>query len=470
MVTDLKWTTVTSQEVEQAKFRLEASVFNVEAKKAKEDLKRCKFPVVPLCGNNGIATAYHRLRFRRVFVDKSDLPIFQPSQITDTNPKPELFISQHTKTNIDALRVKRNQILMTCSGTIGKLTLVSETLENKIFSHDLLRIAAINPDDTGLIYAYIKTKTGQLVLTTNNYGAVIQHIEPEHLDNFQIPYPSEKIRKSINEKILKSFELRDKSNKLLIESEQLLIGTLKLPVIEKLKPEFFNSDFAVQNYSVPVNQLDERFDGSYHLPIVNSIIDYLLDNAEKILPLGSKELTNEVFLPGRFKRVYVDADNGKVFFGGKQIYEIDPSNKKYLSLTQHGSRIAKELLLHENMLLVTRSGTVGRVNIVPKHFENWIANDHIQRVTPKDKDIAGYLYVWLNSDYGRILIERFIYGAVVDEIDDNHLSRVPVPIIKDKAVLKKINDLALEANKLRSEAYYLEQAAIEEVNEKVIFA
>ena len=36
--------------------------------------------------------------------------------------------------------------------------------------------------------------------------------------------------------------------------------------------------------------------------------------------------------------------------------------------------------------------------------------------------------------------------------------------------MKKINDLALEANKLRSEAYYLEQEAINEMNEKVIFA
>lgn len=470
MVIELKWTTVTSTEVEQAKYRLEASVFNVEAKKAKEDLKRCKFPVVPLCGTNGIATAYHRLRFKRVFVEKSDLPIFQPSQITDTKPTPELFISAHTKTDINSLRVKRNQILMTCSGTIGKITLVSDTLENKIFSHDLLRIAAINPVDTGLIYSYFKTQTGQLVLITNNYGAVIQHIEPEHLDDLQIPYPSEKIRKSINDKILKSFELRDKSNNLLDEAEQLLIKALKLPPTDKMKVENISSEFDVQNYSIPLNQLDERLDGSYHIPIVNSIIDCLLDNADKILPLGNNDLTSKIFLPGRFKRVYVEPGNGKVFFGGKQILEIDPSNKKYLSLTLHGNRIAKELLLYENMILVTRSGTVGRVNIVPKHFHSWVANDHILRATPKSKDVAGYLYVWLNSEYGKILIQRFIYGAVVDEIDDNHLSKVPVPILKDKSLMKKINDLALEANKLRSEAYYLEQSAIEQVDKEVIFA
>ena len=468
MVTELKWTSVTSKEVEQAKFRLEASVFNVEAKKAKEDLKQCKFPIVTLCGRNGIATAYHRLRFRRVFVEKSDLPIYQPSQITDTKPKPELFISHHTKTNINALRVRRNQILMTCSGTIGKITLVSETLNNKIFSHDLLRITAINPDDTGLIYAYIKTKTGQLVLTTNNYGAVIQHIEPEHLDNFQIPYPSEIIRKSINEKIIKSFELRDKSNKLLDEAEQFLIKALKLPAIENLKPNFFNPNIAVQNYSIPLYQLDERFDGSYHVPIVKAIIDCLLDNASRILPLGNSELTSQIILPGRFKRHYVDESQGTVFLGGKQIFELDPYGKKYLSVKLHGSRIEKQLFLHENMIAITCSGTIGRVNLIPKHWESWTMSQHVLRAVPKDRDIAGYLYVWLNSEYGRILIERYIYGAVVDEIDDKHLSKVPIPIITDKLLLKKINDLALEANRLRSDAYYYEQSAIEEVNEKVI--
>lgn len=470
MVNNLQWTSVTSNEVEESNFRLEASVFNVDAKKAKEDLANCRFPVFPLCGPNGIATAYHRLRFKRVFVEKSEMPIFQPSQITDINPKPELYISQHTKTNIESLRVHRNQILMTCSGTIGKATLVSKTLDNKIFSHDLLRVTANDSVDTGLIYAYLKTKTGQLVLTTNNYGAVIQHIEPEHLNNFSLPYPSLEIRESINEKIHDSFEYRDYSNTMLEQAEQLLINALKLPPLEKIKVDMFCSNYDIQNYIVPLNLLNDRLDGSYHIPLAHAIIDYLLDNTEKLLPLGSNELTSKIFLPGRFKRIYVSSENGKVFFGGKQIFEIDPSNKKYLSISKHGKRIQEELLLHENMILVTRSGTIGRVNIVPKHWENWVANDHIIRISPKNNDLSGYIYIWLNSDHGRVLIERHTYGSVVDEIDNTHLAKVPVPILKDSNLMQKINDLALQANKLRSEAYYLEQEAIRQINEEVIFS
>jgi len=116
------------------------------------------------------------------------------------------------------------------------------------------------------------------------------------------------------------------------------------------------------------------------------------------------------------------------------------------------------------MIAITRSGTIGRVNLVPKHMENWIYSEHIIRVIPASSDIAGYLYIWLNTDYGRAMIERYSYGAVIKEIDHKQLATMPIPVINDKQKTKKINDLAIEANRLRSEAYYLEQEAIEDVN------
>ena len=77
--------------------------------------------------------------------------------------------------------------------------------------------------------------------------------------------------------------------------------------------------------------------------------------------------------------------------------ELDPNNKKYLSLTQHGDRIKGELTLRENVTLITCSGTIGKVAIVPKHWDGWTANQHIIRVVPSNDEIAGYLYAWLSS-------------------------------------------------------------------------
>ena len=74
--------------------------------------------------------------------------------------------------------------------------------------------------------------------------------------------------------------------------------------------------------------------------------------------------------------------------------------------------------IHTNSTLITRSGTIAKVTIVPKHWEGWIPNEHVIRVAPSNDKIAGYLYAWLSSNYAYPLIIRYIYGAVVDEIND----------------------------------------------------
>lgn len=104
-----------------------------------------------------------------------------------------------------------------------------------------------------------------------------------------------------------------------------------------------------------------------------------------------------------------------------------------------------------------------------KHWEDWAINQHVLRIIANN-DITGYIFSWLNSDYGKGLICRNIYGSVVDEITDKHLANVNIPLLKNKDTQTKINSLVLEANKKRYEAYVLEQKAIKMVNEKVIYA
>ncbi|MBF0553025.1 MAG: restriction endonuclease subunit S [Nitrospirae bacterium] len=467
---DLSWSTVSLSEVIERDCRLEASVYNIEGKHAREVLKKNRWKNKTVSGENGLATVYHRPRFKRIFVEKSDFPIYQPSQVNEIYPKPYLYISEMTETDIESLRVTKNQILMTCSGTIGNCTLVSRTLNGCILSHDLLRIKAKDGHDTGYIYTFLKTKTGRTLVNTNNYGAVVEHIEPAHLANIPIPDAPIAIRKEIDCLIIKSFELRDESNDLIDEAHKLMIPELKLPPIEKIRPIYYDKTAEFKNYTVKLSRLNNRLDSSYHIPIVDSIMGILKETAGEITTLGDNRISKEIMLPGRFKRVYVIEGQGVVFFGGKQLHELDPSNNKYLSLTHHASRIKKELTIKENFILVTRSGTIGRITIVPKHWENWIASEHIIRIVPLDKSIAGYVYCWLSSDYGYELIKRFTYGSVVDEIDDTHMSQVQIPLLKNKTIQEKINTLVLTANQKRYEAYILEQKAIMSMNDAVIFA
>lgn len=468
--TPLKFCTVSLSEVISRGKRLEASVFDVDAKQARSIIEHCIYSTTRVGGIYGLADSYVCGRFKRIWVSKSDLPIFQPSSITDVHPNPDGYISHKTQTNIEALRVHTGQILMTCSGSIGKVAYVSRTLDNKIFSHDLLRINCKNPIDTGYVYAYLKTSIGNKILLTNSYGAVITHIEPEHLATIPIPDAPEDIKKRINDLIVQSYELRDESNDLIDEATSLLVRELHLPDIHELETNLYKKDAGVKTFNVKLSHLSGRLDASYHVPIVDAIVNHIKQYAAEVTTVGDSRVSKDVILPGRFKRVYVEEGYGRVFIGGKQLYELDPTNKKYLSLVHHGDRIAKQLELHEGMTLITCSGTIGKVNLVGKHWENWTANQHIIRVVPANRDIAGYLSVFLASEYGNPLITHHTYGSVVDEIDDRHVSSIPFPLLKDKSVQQHINDVALKANEKRYEAYMKEQEALQIIDEEVIYA
>lgn len=468
----LKWCSVSLSEVVSRGKRLEASVFDIEAKQAWLQVSEGKYGAVTLGGDSGIIeAAYYPGRFKRIYCDKGNgEAFFLPSQMSDIYPRAEKYISVLTKCNISELRLKPNTLLLTRSGTIGSVSCVSKTTEGKVYSDDVIRVTFKEYYDLGFVYVFLRSKVGNTILTTNGYGAVITHLEPEHLATVPIPNAPIELRKKIHNLIVRSFELRDESNDLTDQATALLIEELQLPSISDFDVRLYKKDVPVDTFSVKLSDIAGRLDASYHVPIVDAITRHLQKHAAEITTIGDSRISSEVLLPGRFKRVYVDEGYGHVLFGGKQIYELDPSGKKYLSHSKHNERIMRELLITENTTLITRSGTIGKVALVPKHWENWVASEHVIRILPANNDIAGYLNVFLSSEYGHQLITHFTYGSVVDEIDDNHVRAIPIPLLKNQVVQKQINDLALEANRKRYEAYRLEQEALQIMDTEVICA
>lgn len=465
----LKWCSVSLSDVVSRGKRLEASVFDVEAKQAYTLLTHGKYPAVNLIGDDGpVINAYYGGRLKRRYVDKDEngaVGFLGSSEMLDCKPEPVKYMIDDEKAS--DVRVKKGLVLISRSGTIGNVTLVGETLSHFLVSEHAIRMEC--KDHPGFVYAFLKSKVGKLVVCSTQYGAVIQEIEPEHLATLPIPDAPVELKQKINDLIVRSYELRDESNELIDKATALLKAELQLPDINAFNVELYKKKAPVDTFSVKLSDMSSRLDASYHVPIVDAITEHLQKYAEEVTTVGDARVSKEVILPGRFKRVYVDEGYGRVLIGGKQLHELDPSGKKYLSSTKH-DKILDKLEVLENTTLITRSGTIGKVALVPKHWEHWIPSDHIIRVVPANKDIAGYLNIFLASDYGFQLITRFTYGSVVDEIDDNHVRAIPVPLLKNHDVQKQINDLALEANQKRYEAYQLEQEALRIMDTEVIYA
>lgn len=466
----LKWCSVSLSDVIFRGKRLEASVFDVEAIQALALINNGKYKTVPLYGDQGIVNkAHYGSRLKRNYVTpehENSIGFIGSSEMLDIYPRPVKFMVDGEK--VHDLHVKEGTVLLSRSGTIGNVTFVNKTLSKFLVSEHAIRLECT--DNSGYVYTFLKTKIGKKLVCSNIYGAVIQQIEPVHLTMVPVPDAPKEIKERIHNLIVESFKLRDESNELIDQATALLIDELKLPSISEFKQNNIKNSANVNAFSVKLSNLAGRVDASYHLPTVDKIVEHLKKYAKEVTTIGDERISKQIILAGVFKRTYVEEEYGYPFLGGKEITQLSPKTEKYLSKPIHKKRYEKELKVTENTILVTDRGTIGTTTIVPRHWNGYAVSQNVLKLVPANNNIAGYIYIFLNSEWGTELIRRQTYGSVVDMIDNNSLSSVEIPLLKNQDIQNRINDLALKANQKRYEAYILEQEALKIMDEKVIYA
>lgn len=275
------------------------------------------------------------------------------------------------------------------------------------------------------------------------------------------------IKKEIHKNIMVAFGLRDEAYGLLGKANELLFKRLNLPPLKDLDVQYLTDDSDLRTFPLKVGDWQNRIDASFHVPIINKIVEQLETTPAELTNVGDKRVSEKIILPGRFGRVYVNQEYGVPFLSGGDILQLDPTQVKYLSIKRHDKRIQEQLTLHENMILITCSGTIGNTVLAPTHFDGWAANQHILRIVPSRETNVGYIYTFLASSYGRELIRRFTCGSVVDEIDDNQLASVEFPLPSQK-IQDEIGDLALDAKKKYSDAYRIEKTTTSKLEEIIL--
>ena len=207
------------------------------------------------------------------------------------------------------------------------------------------------------------------------------------------------------------------------------------------------------------NQL--RLDATFYNPRVARAIETLKKSSFDVRTLGS--VTQHIFIPPRFKRIYVDKKHGVPFLQGTHVVHFQPADLKYLSRTAQPN--LHKWIIKQGWILVTCSGTIGRVTISPEEWDGWAASQHILRIVPDPSSPCppGYLWAFLGSPIGQAQLTAQIYGAVVDELTEEQAKSVLVPVPKTKEQQQNvatINALALKAVEKRAEAAGLATRAV----------
>ena len=183
------------------------------------------------------------------------------------------------------------------------------------------------------------------------------------------------------------------------------------------------------------------------------------------------DVTENIFIPPRFKRVYVDKEHGVPFLQGTHIVHFRPTDLKYLSRSAHKN--LDRWIIKAGWVLVTCSGTIGRVAIALEQWDHWAASQHLLRVVPKADGScpSGYIYAWLSSPLGQAQFNG-IYGAVVDELTADHVANILIPVPETKEqrlVVNSINGLAMDAVATKERALEHDVQAVETVSRLVSF-
>lgn len=463
---DISWSSVSLSEVLERDNRLEASTFNINRDHAIQLLKNSKYELALLGTNEfGFKDCFYGPRAKRNYltnIDSTSIGFLGSSEMLDIFPNPVKFVSPDNPM-VDSLSLTEGTILISRSGTIGNITFVNKSLSKFLVSEHAIRL--VMNEFPGFVYTYLKTDVAQNLLHAEKFGSVILEIEPEALKNMLIPNPPVLIKQKIHDLIIDSYCKRDESNDLIDEATRLLIDALELPPMDDMEKEAFSYSEEISSCLVKLSELNGRLEGNYHTTVVPIIEKYLSKNAE-LFRLRDKKITDKIILAGVFKRNYVQKGQGYPFIGGKEITQLSPKTDKYLSYITHKKRYEKELRVKENWILATDRGTIGKVVIVPKHMENMAISQNVLKIAPKI--YPGYIYCFLNSDYGQLLIKRQSYGSVVNMIDNSCMGDVQVPILKNRKIVEKIDSLVLKANELRYEAYKQEQKAINIMNNDVL--
>ncbi|WP_322508127.1 restriction endonuclease subunit S, partial [Anaerolinea sp.] len=213
-------------------------------------------------------------------------------------------------------------------------------------------------------------------------------------------------------------------------------------------------------FSIWASELADRFDVSFHVPIARTVVKGLHEGEYAPVRLG--DMAANIFIPPRFKRIYVPKEYGIPFLQGSHLPQVRPYDLKYISLKANAKHI-DECLIKTGYVLVTRSGTIGRIGLVSSYKDKWAATDDLVRIVPDhSKGHPGYIAAFLMTPYGQHQLKVRIYGGVIDHLEVPHVESVLVPN-PPQDIQTLIGERVVQAFEKKDKASAIEEAAIRKV-------
>lgn len=441
--------------------RLDCNPYMSGALEARDTLKQLKMrkDALSTLTKGHAGGIYNGPMFKRNYVDSDEhgIPFVSSGSmlLADLTTLPRLRRLDAESGRLSYLRLRPGMMMISCSGTIGRMTYVRPDMDGVWSSQDVLKVVP-NPEliPPGYLYAFLSSRYGMPLVVSGTYGAIIQHIEPVHISDLPVP----RFGPAFEQDVAQAIDAA--------AAQRVAASSYRRAALELLQAKIeWNDRFSLGSVAPMASSLLGRMDAFHYSPRVEA------GRASLAIHSGVRlgDQVERVFEPNRGSRLKVmDPAFGVPFLSSSSVFELTP-RAEYLVSRSLTPKL-EGLLLSDCDVLIPRSGQLGGIigrAVLPLPMNlGQAGSEHLVRVRCHSSSDAAYLWAVLASEPGYWALVGTAFGSSIPSLDSSLISELVVPWLPE-AERNEISTLARKAVTAQNKGNELEAAAVALLEEKI---
>ncbi len=338
------------------------------------------------------------------------------------------------KTKFDEMKrfeLTYGDLIMSCSGTMGKIAVVPKNIPIGIINQALLKLTPDTELNIDFLKIWMQSIDFQNQLNKKSKGVAIKNVASvKNLKEINIPIPPLLIQKQIVSILDKAFEKISKAK-------------------ESAEKNLKNAKEIFESY---LQSIFENKGEGWEEKTLEDICSFVRG------PFGGS-LKKNIFKPEGYAvyeqkhAIYNQFEDIRYFIDEKKFNEM------------------KRFELKTGDLIMSCSGTMGKMAIVPRITKKGIINQALLKLTPSKKISVVFLKLWMQSESFQDSLKAYSQGAAIQNVASVKTLKkikVPVPSLSEQqSIVSKLDALSQETKKL--EAIYTQKLAdLEELKKSIL--
>lgn len=455
---------VRSRWLEEGGRRLDCNPYMSGALEARDILANLSVPLDPLA--EVVEDVFHAGRDARVWVADLEhgVPFLGSTDILAADLSTLPRISKRIVKSNPLFRVGEKWTLITRSGTVGRMAYVRQDAADMACSEHVLRVVPNKKKVApGYLHAFLASKFGVPLVVAGTYGAIIQHIERQHiLDRVSVPRYSTDFEESIARKIDEYSTLLTYYQDTVCRATDQFFRSVGLEDISRVDWHENGPDLGFEIKGVTSTSLRAM----NYSPRFDELVRRIKSVPHKLL--GEVCVDGTLKRGGRYKRIEASPEHAYLMVGQKQVFWLEPEGQWIAK-----SCVDEDVLVPPGAILIAGAGTLGESEAYCRTEFIW--NDasrnafselFVRVISDPNEMLCGCLYAFMRSEMAFRMLRSTSFGSKLQYPMARLVKSLPIPI-PDRPSMVEIHELVISAYEAREKAVRLKHEAIARLERQI---